>query len=94
VSIVQIIIRHVRKIPLAYPESIRLWTAQPVAAFYVSLIVILVIIILLSKKKNKSRHPSSLHSVFLLHNNVIWTPKCRGNISEGYTTVPTNTDWA
>jgi hypothetical protein len=33
VSIIQILIRHAKKIPLGFPRSIRLWTPQLVAAF-------------------------------------------------------------
>jgi hypothetical protein len=63
VLIIQIIISHAKKIPLAYPESIRLWTPRLATTFYVSLIVTQAIIRFPSKKKTKSIHPSSLRSV-------------------------------
>jgi hypothetical protein len=78
VSIIQILIRHARKIPLAYPESIRLWTPQLVVAFQVSLIIILVIIRLPSKKKTESRHPSSLHSVLFVTQQFLSDTKVQG----------------
>jgi hypothetical protein len=33
VLIIQILIRHVKKIPLGYPRSIKLWTPRLVVAF-------------------------------------------------------------
>jgi hypothetical protein len=60
VLIILILIRHEKKNPSGYPESIRLWTPKPVVAFTVSLTAILGIIRFPSKKKIKSRHPSSL----------------------------------
>jgi hypothetical protein len=58
VSIILILITHAKKIPLGLPRSIRLWTPQPIVAFYVFLTTIPGIIIFLTRKKTKSRHPS------------------------------------
>jgi hypothetical protein len=63
VLIILILIRYAKKILSGFLRLIRLWTPQPVAAFYVSSTVILGIIRFPSRRKIKSRHPSSLHLV-------------------------------
>jgi hypothetical protein len=62
VSIILILIRHVKKMPSGYPGSIKSWTTRPVAAFYVFSIVTRCISRSPSSKKIRSRHPP-LHLV-------------------------------
>jgi hypothetical protein len=63
VSIILILIRHVKKIPSGYPGLIKSWTPRPIATFLVFSIVTWGITRSPSRKKIISRHISSLRLV-------------------------------
>jgi hypothetical protein len=82
VLIIQILLRHAKKIFSAYPESTRLWTPRTVAAFYVFLTATRGIIRFASKK-TKSRRHSLFRLVHFVIEQCLWDLKVQGHLIRG-----------